>query len=172
MPKKLTINEMIYNTITTKITKEPKYKEVLEALGYELVKDHGWSHYDYWGIKMAEDDRVLVISKGCDNKRHLYKTAKNVETKDITKVDFENLIKTNRSATRWWNMRPAETKIQTYKRIKSDIYTSLSICNDYKKRIAEMEEKLANEKRHLEHWETQIVRNKTQLDEIIAEIKN
>ena len=72
----MTVNEMIYKTLTTKITKEPKYREVLEALGYELDKDHDWSYYDYWGIKMAEDNRVLVISQNRNKERALFKTFK------------------------------------------------------------------------------------------------
>lgn len=167
----MTVNEMIYKTLNTKENKTPKYKEVLEALGYELVSKYDWSYYDYWGIKMKEDNRILNISQGYDKKKRLYKTHTPIKTKDIKKVDFVNLLKTDRSATRWYNLRPKETKIEAYRRIKSDIRTTTSICKDYKKRIAEMEEKLAKEKEYLEHWETQIVRNKTELDEIIAKIK-
>ncbi len=167
----MTINEMIYKTLNTKETKTPKYKEALEALGYELVSHYDWSVYDYWGIKIKEDDRILNISQGYDKKKRLYKTHSPVKTKDIKKVDFVNLIRTDRSATRWYNIRPVETKIEEYKRIKSDITTSVSICNDYKKSIAEMEEKLIKEKEHLEYWEAQIVRDKAKLDKITAKIR-
>ena len=33
----MTVNEMIYKTLNTKITKEPKYKNVLEKLGLDLI---------------------------------------------------------------------------------------------------------------------------------------
>lgn len=171
MPKKLTVNEMIYNTLTTKITKEPKYKEILEALGYELIKDHEWSHYDCWGIRMAEEDRVLVISKGYDNKRHLYATTRIVNTKDIKKVDFENLIKTNRSATRWWNMQPPKTKIDEYKRVKDNVKIDLAFCKDYEKKVAEAEEVLIKVKGRLAYWEELVKKEKERLDKIIAEIR-
>ena len=166
----MTINEMIYKTLTTKITKEPKYKEALEALGYELVKDHDWSEYDYWGIKTAEG-KVLVISKGKDNKRHLYTTAKFVQTNDIQKVDFENLIRTDRSATRWWNMLPKKTKTQEYKDTKHDYRIHVSICKDYEKEIAELEQKMADAKNGLTYWQDVTTKTKLKLDEIIAEVR-
>lgn len=170
MAKKLTVNEMIYNTLTTKITKEPKYKEVLEALGYELNKDHDWSAYDYWGIKMAERNLILLISKGRDNKRHLYKTATFVHTKDIAKVDFENLIKTDRSDTRPRMFRP-DTRIEAYKRAKDDYKIHLSICEGAKTDIVVKEEALEKAKESLKRWEGRTAESKTKLDKIIAEIR-
>lgn len=170
MAKKLTVNEMIYNTLTTKITKEPKYKEILEALGYELIKDHDWSVYDYWGIRMVEGNRVLLISKGRDNKRHLYKTFSFVNTKDITKVDFENLIKTDRSETRPKLFRP-DTRIELYKRAKDDYKTHLSICEGAKNDIAVKEEMLEKAKKSFDEWEKRAAASKEKLDKIIAEIR-
>ena len=167
----MTINEMIYKTLTTKITKEPKYKDALEALGYELVKDHDWSEYDYWGIRIEEDNKILLISKGKDNKRHLYKTASYVKTKDITKVDFANLIRTNRSETRWYNNRDKPSRTYRYKMAKSDYRTLLSICDDYRKGIQITEEKLCNDKKRLEYWKEQAEKSKKLIDEIASEIK-
>lgn len=166
----MTVNEMIYKTLTTKITKEPKYKEPLEALGYELVKDHDWSTYDYWGIKMAEGNRVLLISKGRDNKRHLYKTFSAVRTKDITKVNFESLIKTDRSETRPKLFMP-DTKIELYKRAKADYKTHLNICDSVKREILVKEEAFKKAKESLKHWEDRTIESKAKLDEIIAEIR-
>ena len=166
----MTVNEMIYKTLTTKITKEPRYKDALEKLGYELVKDHGWSEYDYWGVKMAEDNRILLISKGRDNKRHLYKTASHVQTKDITKVDFEKLIKTDRSATRPLKFRPY-TRIELYKVAREDYKTHLRICEGEKKNIVVKEEMLEKAKESLKNWEERTEKSKAKLDEIIAEIR-
>lgn len=171
MSKPLTVNEMIYKTLTTKITKVPKYKDVLEALGYILDKDHDWSVYDYWGIKMAESNHTLLISKGYDNQRRLYKTATHVETKDISKVDFVNLIKTDRSATRWYNRRMPETKIQQYKGLKKSYRSDLSICESYKQKIIKVEEQLEEEKERLKHWEEIAAKDKNKLDELVATIK-
>lgn len=167
----MTVNEMIYKTLTTKITKEPKYKDALEKLGYELSKDHDWSSYDYWGIKMAEDNKVLVISKGRDNKRYLFKTAFRVRTNDIAKVDFENLIKTNRRENRWWNFNVPETRIDKYKRTKNDYRTDLSICENYKKDIAKIEKELIEKQKRLEYWIARSEDDKDKLDKIIAELK-
>lgn len=171
MAKVLTVNEMIYKTLTTKETKVPKYKAVLEALGFELVKDHGWSHYDYWGIKMKEDNRILVISQGYDKIKRLYKTAQAVKSKDITKVDFVNLINIDRNATRWYNRRLPDTNIQQYKRAKETYETDLSICEDHKKRIKKAEDELEAEKKRLSDWEKYTERDKVILDGVVARIK-
>ena len=63
-----TINEMIYNTITTKIEKTPKYKKELEALGYTLNNTHDWSAYRYWGIDSPKG--ILLISKDYGGKKN------------------------------------------------------------------------------------------------------
>lgn len=171
MKKVLTVNEMIYKTLTTKETKVPKYKAILEALGYELVKDHGWSTYDYWAIKLKEDNRILVISTGYDKKKRLYKTASAIKTKDITKVDFVNLIKINRSETRAWKLRRPDNKIQKYKQAKLDLHTDLSICEDYKKEIQKAEDEIAKKKELLKDWEKRAACDKAALDDIVAVIK-
>lgn len=171
MPKVLTVNEMIYRTLTTKETKTPKYKEVLELLGFELVKDHGWSHYDYWAIRMKEDDRLLVISQGYDKKKRLYKTCNCVNTNDIAKVDFANLIKTDRSATRWYKRLPPETNVQKYKQAKMSYQTDLSICEDYKKKIIEFEQQVEKAKERVEYYEQLVASEKNKMNEIIAAIK-
>ena len=160
----MTVNEMIYKTLNTKITKEPKYKNVLEKLGYELVKDHDWSFYDYWAIKLKEDGRLLVISKGRDKERHLYKTANFVNTKNIEKVDFERLININRKETRAWNIREPESNIHKYKRLKWDYEYDVKKYN---------ESKFAYEsaKKNLERAEQRVVKSKEELCEIIAELK-
>ena len=170
MPKVLTVNEMIYKTLTTKETKVPKYKAVLEALGYELVKDHGWSHYDYWAIKIKEDNRILVISQGYDHKRHIYKTANLIKTNDIAKVDFANLINTDRSANRWYNRR-AETNIQRYKSAKQDYKLYLSICEDQRNKVKSLEEQLDKAREDVIRWEKSAEDRKAYLDEAIAVIK-
>ena len=167
----MTVNEMIYKTLNTKENKTPKYKEVLEALGYELVTNYNWSYYDYWGIKMKEDNRILNISQGYDKKKRLYKTHTPVKSKDIKKVDFVNMLNTDRSATRWYNLRTKETKIEAYRRIKSDIRTNTSICEDYKRVIEITKEKLCKDQESLKYWEDKVARSKEELDKITAGIK-
>ena len=170
MATSLTVNEMIYKTLTTKETKVPKYKEVLEALGYELVKDHGWSHYDYWAIQLKEDNRILVISQGYDKKKRLYKTAQAVKSNDITKVDFANMINIDRSANRWYNNR-TETNIQRYKNAKQDYKLYLSICEDQKNKVKTLEEQLDKARKDVVSWEKSAEDRKANLDEVIAVIK-
>lgn len=170
MPKVLTVNEMIYKTLTTKETKVPKYKAILEALGYELVKDHGWSHYDYWAIRIKEDNRILVISQGYDKQKRLYKTAHFVKTNDISKVDFVNLINTDRSANRWYNRR-SETNIQKYKSAKQDYKLYLSICEDQRNKVKDLEEQLAKAREDVIRWEKSTEDRKANLDKAIAVIK-
>ena len=70
--KKLTANEMIYRTLTTKLTKEPKYKKELKDLGLEIFNSH-WSSMDYWAVENPVNGRYLVISKDYADKTRLYK---------------------------------------------------------------------------------------------------
>ena len=171
MPKILTVNEMIYKTLTTKETKVPKYKEVLEALGFELVKGHGWSHYDYWAIQLKEDNRILVISQGYDKQKRLYKTAQAVNSKNIKKVDFANLINIDRSATRWYNRQMPTTNIQKYKSAKEDYRIYSSIYEDKKEKVKALEEQLEKAKKEVVSWGESAEHMKEKLDETVAAIK-
>lgn len=97
----ITVNDMIRNTLLTKLTKEPKYKLVLEAMGYELV-DEGWSEYNNWQIRLKgttpEQVGVLCISKGRGNRAGIFKgpwylreLKGNEQIRDVLKlIDFEN----------------------------------------------------------------------------------
>lgn len=92
--KMLTINEMILNTLTTKMDKTPKYKLILEQLGYTLNNTHDWSTYNYWGINIPNGKGILVISKDYSNKKRIYITCTSVAPFDkASKVNFENLLK-------------------------------------------------------------------------------
>lgn len=91
--KKLTVNEMILKTLTTKITKIPKYKEILENLGYELNNTHKWSSYNYWGINVPKSKLVLNISK-CYGKKYIFVSGMTVENFNKAKLfDFVNFLK-------------------------------------------------------------------------------
>ena len=68
---KLTVNDMIFKTINTKISQEPRYKEVLEQMGY-VVYNSEWSTYEKWTVKNPSTGRMVCFSKGYDNKRRLY----------------------------------------------------------------------------------------------------
>lgn len=92
----MTTNQMIYKTLTTKVTKEPKYKSVLEDMGF-TVFESGLSHYDYWAVKCDKTGRTLVISKDRGNKRGLFDPYSLIKhdgkNNDILKVDFAGYLK-------------------------------------------------------------------------------
>ena len=96
MKKKLTVNEMIYQTLTTEVDKIPKYKEELESLGYQLNDIHCWSSYNYWGIETGTPGKILLISSGYDNRKRLYVTSKCIAARNISKFDFQSLININK----------------------------------------------------------------------------
>ena len=157
----ITVNDMIYDTLTTKGCKEPKYRNVLEAFGYTLMNQHDWSDYDYWGIQCA-DERVLVISKTYGNKRGLFKSAHLIHTKNIKKVNFVGLIKSKRErfsfapfaqanlVTRYQDMKQAiqsrkwlvDYKEKEVEKFKLELNKATETLMDYKKSYAESIEKL------------------------------
>lgn len=126
----MTVNEMIYATLTTKQDKLPKYKEALETMGYVLSNTHNSSCYDYWGIVLSDDPRhrcVLVISKSYYNgKRFLFGNMGAIKTHDIKKVDFVNLIKIHQKRERFEHMRfrnywdGSNPKIKRYKQLMDE----------------------------------------------------
>lgn len=126
----MTVNEMIYATLTTKQDKTPKYKEALEAMGYVLSNTHDSSCYDYWGIVLSDDPRhrcVLVISKSYHSgKRFLFGNMGAIDTHDIKKVDFINLIKIHQKRERFENLRfkyswdGSSPKIKRYKQLMDE----------------------------------------------------
>ena len=144
--KKLTVNEMIYATLNTKNTKTPKYKEVLEALGYELVADHIYSEYNYWGIRTAEG-LVLSFSKDYEGKRGLFKTGCRVHAKNFKKVDYVNLIKTNRIGRRPRELAEERElkspRIRAYLWAKWEVSERLRYITWYRKDVDELREKLS-----------------------------
>ena len=157
----ITVNDMIYNTLTTKGSKEPKYRNVLEAFGYTLTNQHDWSDYDYWGIQCA-DGSVLVISKTYGNERGLFKTARLISTKNIKKVNFVGLIESKRErfsfapfaqanlVTRYQDMKQAiqsrkwlvDYKEKEVEKLKLELNKATETLMDYKKSYAESVEKL------------------------------
>lgn len=177
---KVTVNEMLYKTLHTKITKEPKYKEVLEALGYELSKDHDWSSYDYWGI-MAADGTVVVISKTREGKKALFKTAHLIRTNNITKVDLSNLIKTKREPVRgyyetWstckgggWR-RYASKKIYDYHVNKYHLRLENNILANYSKEEEKLSDELSNIRRKKEVTENRIKKYQEALNKVLGKI--
>lgn len=163
--KQLTVNEMILATLRTKTDKTPKYKKVLEALGYKLNNSHDWSTYDYWGIDAA-DGTVLVISQSYGKQRRLYKTCRSVNVKfeNLNKVDFENLLKTNRprpaSPFSTYNCIHVYTefgskRIYDYYRLKESMRTTHGILTSIEKE-KKLEADLAKTTRRIDYYNNQL----------------
>lgn len=103
--KQITVNQMILNTLLTKLDKEPKYKEVLETLGYEIF-DSDWSSVGNWSVRLkGTDTNGICISRDRGGKRGYFKGSKWLGKIDAP-VDFANAIK-NLTKSRWneWEVR-------------------------------------------------------------------
>lgn len=94
----MTINEMIYKTLITKMTKEPKYRKELEALGLEIVANNWSDCYNYWLVRNPATRRELVINKDYDNKKNIFNPYRSIvkEGHDIKKIDFLGYLNCNR----------------------------------------------------------------------------
>lgn len=79
-----TTNEMLFNTLKTKVNATPKYKAELEAMGYTLTNDD----FDtYWTVN------GVAISKG-EGAAYFFFAGRCVETlKELAKVDWEHYFK-------------------------------------------------------------------------------
>ena len=145
----ITVNDMIYSTLTTKSSKEPKYRNILEAFGYTLTNQHDWSDYDYWGIQCA-DGSVLVISKTYGNERGLFKTAHLIHTKNIKKVNFVGLIKSKRERFSSDSLIPTNLVTQ-YKYKKDIVETDKWLYDSARKDVEAIEKKLEKAKKYLDY---------------------
>ena len=157
----MTTNEMILKTIKTKLTKTPIYKSILEDLGYEVF-DSEESHYGYWAVKNTETGRMILISQGYDGKRRLYDNCSDIETSDLKKVDYVNLLKTNRPSAnnpyasdyvyrnfergKYYDLREIIKKNKDYIKYKENR------IEEYKKQIRNIKKYMACEKEMLDKY--------------------
>lgn len=94
----MTTNEMIYKTLRTKMDKVPRFKEVLTDLGIEVYNSDG-STQGFWSVRCVDTGRMLVISKGYDNRVHLYggdSAYRHTRAKDLKKFDYMGFLKCDR----------------------------------------------------------------------------
>lgn len=146
--KMLTVNEMILKTLTTKITKTPKYKEVLETMEYTLNNTHDWSCYDYWGIEIPGTDLILNISKDYRGKKRLFATAHPVSyCEDFKKFDFVNFLKVR-------GQREEYFMFEAKQRLKNSI-----------------PETFRNYKREMEYYKFALDRTKNKIDSAQSALK-
>ena len=151
----MTVNEMIYATLTTKQNKIPKYKDALESMGYILNNSHFSSAYDYWAIVLSDDPNtksLLVISKNYHtNKREVFGNIGRIRSKDIRKIDFVNLIKIHRKRDRLENMKfshswdGSSSKIKMYKLLMEECKTQNAIIKYNEEKLKKLEEDTAKE---------------------------
>lgn len=134
----MTTNEMIYKTISTKLTRTPIYKSVLEDLGYE-VYDSTWSSYNYWAVRNKKTGKTILFSNGYDNKRRLYDNATPIKANDYKKVDYVGYLNKNKPTI---NHPYFEEISGKYSMLRVTIRQSKSMIKAYERWINEKQEKL------------------------------
>ena len=165
----ITVNQMIYDTLKTKKSKTPKYYDVLTKMGYKLYNgDKGWSAYDYWEIYTVDGD-LLNISRTYGGKRALFKSARNCNSADLTKVDYERIINLSRKQQRqdFLDVRfPCHSKnLQRYWRLKEDVRIHASLTETYAREVKKAEKEYKKAKESLEHWESRLDKSIDALNE-------
>lgn len=160
----LTINEMIYKTINTKLKKEPKYKEILEQLGY-TVFDSGYSDYDCWSVKNNETEKMVCFSKGYStNKKMLFNWGSPIKTYDFKKVDFANFLKRKR------NHLDRCVSTSHYEVLRRKISYSKRSIKWYNDDIAEVQKKIGKLKEDLDRYNKYIEENEQKLEDARDEV--
>ena len=102
------INEMIYKTISTKLNRNPKYKEALEAAGF-TVYDSDWSGCGCWTVRNDRTGRTVLFSRDYGKRKRLYgrlHPSQPIESGDYRKVDFVSLLNCERNGS----LSPAASK--------------------------------------------------------------
>ena len=169
----MTTNEMIYKTLTTKITKEPKYKSILEDMGFKIY-DNGWSHYYYWAIKNEATGQELVIGRDRGNRRGLFNPVCLIKhdnkENDISKFDFVGYLRTTRHMA---NRFPKESE---YKKLREEIKNCKGWdCEYHKNKIKEIYEKIAILNDDIKYHNERIKEYENRLAEVrerVKELKN
>ena len=169
----MTTNEMIFKTLTTKVTKEPKYKSILKDMGFTIY-DSDCSHYNYWTIKCEATGQILVISRDRGNKRglfDLYSLIKHDDKEnDISKIDFIGYLRTTR---RMADRIPKESE---YKELRREIeYCKGWNYKWHKERIEKIEKEIENLNHDLERNKEEIRKLDDKLAkarERVKELKN
>ena len=156
----ITVNQMIYDTLKTKKSKTPKYYDVLTKMGYKLYNgDNGWSDYDYWEIYTVDDD-LLNISRDRSGKIGLFKSSRNCNSANLTKVDYERIINLSRKQQRqdFLAIRfPCHSeKLQMYWKLKEDVRIHASLTESYARKAKKAEEEYEDAKKSLENWEKRL----------------
>lgn len=158
----MTTNEMILATIKTKLTKVPKYKSVLEDMGYEVC-DSNWSWYGNWSVRNPKTRRLVCISQNYGKKRRLFGGLKEIRCKDMSKVNMVGYLSKERESytedTPWFDksnkarFAEARRKLRDAKSMKRWYEEDVE---DIKKKIAVLEEKLEHQRKNAYEYELKI----------------
>jgi len=160
----LTINEMIYKTISTKLKKEPKYKEILEQLGY-TVFDSDYSDYDCWSVKNNETEKMVCFSKGYStNKKMLFNWGSAIKSNDFKKVDFVNFLKCKRN---YLNRCVPNSR---YGNLRSIISHNKQSIKWYNEEIDEVQKKIDKLKKDLDRYNKYIEEKEQKLEDARDEV--
>jgi len=134
-------NEMIYKTLRTKMDKEPRYRDVLADLGIEVF-DSDCSTQGFWSVKYIPTGNMLVISKGYDNRVHLYggeNGYQNQNAKDLKRFDYIGFLKRHKKRQVLTDTK-YETLRNSIRLCKRDIKWAERDIADVSKRIADLME--------------------------------
>lgn len=102
MARKLTVNDMILRTISTRRENEPRYAEVLRDMGYEVTRDYRSLRNNYWivnGVTFSGKGSYAFLEK---NRRAVMSNGDSVRKGDdelVKRVDFASLCKCGRERT-------------------------------------------------------------------------
>ena len=142
----MTTNEMIFRTLKTKMNKTPKYVEVLADLGIE-VYDSDSSTQGFWSVRYTPTGKMLVISKGYDNKTYLYggeSGYQKTNAKDLKKFDYMGFLKCDRHKEASPYFADKSYVKTEYKELRSAIYHSKRDMRWAKRELEEIDKKIAD----------------------------
>ena len=162
----MTTNEMIYRTLRTKMDKVPRFKEVLTDLGIEIY-DSDSSTQGFWSVRYIPTGRMLVISKGYDNRVHLYggdSGYRHTHAKDLKKFDYMGFLKCNRSkeASPYFTDSSMPTE---YRDLRCTIRECKSGIRWAERDLAEVDKKIADLMEQREHYKKRLADATNRLSE-------
>ena len=151
----MTTNEMILNTLKTRTTREPKYKSILEDMGFvvtdeKLVENH-------WRVYNPETGRYLVFWKDGDNRLALYGNHSH-HTGDYSKMDLVGFLKCDRKHDidfnlGWSKYKRARFALKDYKEMRE--YKERDV-EEKRQRVEKAMEQLQKELEILNHYNEKI----------------
>ena len=171
----MTTNEMIYKTLRTKMSKEPRYRAVLADLGIEVF-DSDCSTQGFWSVRYIPTGKMLVISKGYDNRVHLYGGENGYQkpkVRDLKMFDYIGFLRCDRKK----EGRPyfSDDYVSEYKVLMKDIRQGKSDIRWAERDIADVSKRIADLMEQKKHYEERLADATNRLNaarERTAELKS